>query len=216
MGASVSSAPPYTGSGSPSLDLKTASPSNPASMFSTQVEYTLVARGGGLGSAGSNSNRDDLSYLFGTADGDGEFICRVNWIAGANGDGGDAGAGIMARGSLANNAKNVTVLLTDGNGVTFQWRGQDNAAEEAWPMSIAIGVGAPVYVKMQRAGDLWTVSYSQDGTTYYNPTHVRVAFGKGPYYIGLAATTHTPKGEVVDVIDRVSGFNPHMYVSIQP
>jgi plasmid maintenance system antidote protein VapI len=185
-------------------------------MFSTDLVYALVARGGGLGSAGSNSNRDDISYLFGTANGDGEFVCRVRWVAGANGDGGNAGAGIMARSSLDNNAKNIAVLVTDGNGVTFQWRGQDNNPEEAWPMSIAIGVGAPLWVKLQRTGDLWTVSYSQHGSTFYNPTSVRVAFPKGAYYIGLAATTHTPQGEVEDLIDKVSGFTPTSYVSIQP
>lgn len=221
MGTAAYTAPapstaPYTGSGSAAIDLATASPAKPATMFSTDVLYTLVARGAGLGSGGSNSNEDDLSYYTGSADGDGVFSCRVLWVPGVSGDGGNAGGGIMVRNSLENNAANVAVLLTDGNGVTFQWRQTVDGAEEAWPMSIAIGVGAPTWVRLAKSGDKWTVSYSQDGTKWYNPTSVRVKFPTNSYYVGLAATTATKAGEVVDLFDKVEGFNPHMYTSITP
>jgi regulation of enolase protein 1 (concanavalin A-like superfamily) len=214
MGTSAASV--YTGPGSPTLNLKTASPSNPASMFSTYTLCTIVGRGGGLGAGGNNNNQDDVSYLFGTASGNGTFTCRVRYIAGTSSDGGYAGAGLMVRTSLANDARNVAVMLTDGNGVTFQWRSQDNGPEEAWPMSIAIGVGAPIWVRLNKHYDTFTVSYSQDGVKWYNPTSVAVAFGPSPYYVGIVATTHDPTRIVVDLVDRIDGFTPHMYASIQP
>jgi len=204
----------FTGPGD-FTSLKTAQVSNPASMFSVTTVYEVVARGAGLG-VGPNNNQDDFSYLFGSVTGDGTFTCRVQKDTPTAGDGGYSSAGIMARASLDPGAVNVCVLCTDQNGVVFKWRGTQNDIEESWPMSIAIGVSAPIWVRLQKQGSNWTVSYSQDGVNWYNPTSTPVTFPSDTYLVGLCATTSDPKRMAIDEFWYVSGFNPTSFASIMP
>lgn len=204
----------YKGSGSALVSLKTASPTNPQSMFSVTTIYNVVARGGGLG-VGNNGNQDDISYFYDTVTGDGTWSCLVRADPAVKNDNGNASAGIMARTSTATGARNVAVLCTDGNGVVFKWRTHDNEGTEAWPMSIAIGVSAPIWVQLTKKGATWTVQYSQDGTTWYNPTSTAVIFPSGPFLVGLCATTSDTR-MAIDSFSNVSGFTPRSFVSIMP
>lgn len=203
----------FTGAGD-YTGLKGASPADPATMFGKTIVYSVVARGAGLGT-GTNSNEDDCSFLYGSTTGDGTFICQVRAVGQTSGDGGNSSAGIMLRSSIASDAQNVTVLATDGNGVVFKWRTHDNNAEEAWPMSIAIGVSAPIWVKLQKQGTTATVWYSQNGTSWYNPTSTSIILPSS-YLVGLCATTFDPKHMAVDAFANVSGFTPTTFASIMP
>jgi regulation of enolase protein 1 (concanavalin A-like superfamily) len=204
----------YTGAGA-FVSLSTASPAQPASMFSMITYYEVVARGLGVGGAGSNSNEDDLSYLYTTASGNGTYSCLVRSVVSYAKDNGNSSAGIMLRSSTNPNAQNVTVMATDGNGVVFKWRTHDNDAEESWPMSIAIGVSAPIWVQLQLKGTTATVSYSQDGQKWYNPTSTAIIL-PSTYLVGLVATTTLPKEMGIDAFSNVSGFTPNTFMSIMP
>ena len=195
--------------------VSTATPAKPASMFAKTLLYQVVARGAGVGGAGSNSNEDDISYLYTSMSGDGTFSCQVRRVVSYGKDGGNSSAGIMLRSSTNPNAQNVTVLATDGNGVVFKWRTHDNDAEESWPMSIAIGVSAPIWVRLQKTGYTCTVSYSQDGQKWYNPTPTSVILPSS-YLVGLCATTSLPKEMGIDAFANVSGFAPNTFMSIMP
>jgi regulation of enolase protein 1 (concanavalin A-like superfamily) len=206
----------YTGVGNPLISASTANPAQPQTMFSMTVIYNVVARGAGLG-VGNNSNMDDMSYLYSSTTGDGTWTCLVRKVGATAGDNGYSSAGIMARTSTDPGAANVAVLATDGNGVVFKWRLHDNEVTEAWPMSIAIGVGAPIWVQLQKKGYNWTVQYSQDGSTWYNPTSTAVIFpSSAPFLIGLCATTSDPKRMAVDSFSNVTGFTPNRFISIMP
>jgi hypothetical protein len=208
----------YTGPGSAVLDLARATPSHPASMFSVDRStgtYALVARGGGL-DVGPGGADDDFSYYFAEVQGDGDWSCLVVSQQPSPADGGLAFAGIMARASPAADAANVAVLVTDGNGVAFAWRPVAGQPEEQYPEPIAIGVGAPIWVRLRRRGATWNVWYSLDGHTWDNQTSTTVVFPPGPYLVGLAASSHDPARQTVDVFRDLRGFRPNEYLSVAP
>lgn len=208
----------YTGKGSTAVKLSVAAPSKPASMFSVQDgTYTLVGRGAGIG-AGANGNVDDLSYYFEQVNADGTWSCYVEHVGGTKNDGGLAFGGLMARTSAAPDAPNVAVMVTDGNGVLFEWRQANGQGEEQYPMQLAIGVTAPIWVRLQKSSSAWYVSYSQNnGKTWPNVLKTIVPFDEGKsFLVGLAATSHDVGAEVLDVFKDVKGFAPNQYISIAP
>jgi regulation of enolase protein 1 (concanavalin A-like superfamily) len=172
---------------------------------------SLVARGKTIGT----STADDTTFYFGSATGDGKWSCQVKAQGSDTTDKGNALAGIMARDSGDPGAAFVGVFITDGNGVTFRWRRTQGTAAEQWPMAIAIGVTAPIWLQLQKQGDNFTVSYSQDGKTWLNNTSMAVSFTNTTYLIGLAACASSTKQEV-DQFTNLSGFKPTSYLDINP
>lgn len=209
-GAAVPGAVHTMGGGT--VDATAAKETNAQSMVSNQNgTISLVARGKDIFKAG-----DDFTYYFQQATGDGKWSCQINKQGSDSSDKGNALAGIVARASGDPGAPEVAVLLTDGNGVTFRWRKNQGDQAESWPMAIAIGVTAPLWLQLQKQGDTWTVSYSTDGKSWQNPTTYQVAFPSQTYLIGLAACSHSSK-QAVDVFTNLSqGFKPSMYLDINP
>ena len=206
----------YQGPGTAAVNLATANPAHPASMFSDDSgAYTLVARGAGL-NVGPSGHADDFSYYFAETRGDGNWSCYVQSLGTPSGDQA-ALAGLMARSSAAPSASNVAVLLTVGQGVLFQWRLQAGQPEVQYPIPIAIGVSAPIWVRLGVSGAVWWAWYSQDGRKWVNGTHTHTPFDTSrPYLIGLAASSHDSSQETVAVFRDLRGFRPNQYMAITP
>lgn len=202
----------YVVSSGGTLSAANAVTAKPTTMVSTSGgTYTLVAQGNDIwGTA------DHFTYYFATATADGTYSCKVKTEGTTSSDGGWAKAGLVARETGDASSPMVAVLITDKNGVAFQWRKTYKAAEESWPMAIAIGVTAPIWLKMAKSGSNWTVSYSTDGKTYNNKTSMSVPFTGKTYLIGLAACSHTPSAKTIDVFTNVQGFKPTMYEDVSP
>ncbi len=198
--------------GGATVDASTAKETDAQSMVSNQGgTIKLVARGTDIWSAA-----DNFTYYFQEATGDGTWSCQVNAQGSDPTDKGNALAGILARDSGDPGAPEVAVLLTDGNGVTFRWRKNQGEAAESWPMAIAIGVTAPLWLQLSKKGDNWTVAYSSDGKTWENQTSMQVSFSNTTYLVGLAACSHSTKQQV-DVFNNLSqGFKPSMYLDVNP
>jgi len=184
---------------------------DPKSMVSVAGgTYTLVAEGKDIA-----NKADECTYLFMSATKDGTYSCQVKSQDSGKGDGGWAKAGIMARQSGDAGSPMVGIFITTGNGVAFQWRKTYKDTEESWPMAIAIGVNAPIWVQMKKAGDTWTVAYSTDGKTYANDTSMQVPFTGTSYLIGLAASAHSASLEELASFDTLStGFKPTQYLNV--
>jgi hypothetical protein len=75
-----------------------------------------------------------------------------------------AKAGVMFRDSSAANAAYALVMLTPGNGVSFQYR-RANGANAAAAGTVA-GLVAPVWVALIRSGNTFRAYYSQDGVSW--------------------------------------------------
>lgn len=209
-GASVPGSVAVTGSGA--ITAANGKTSVPASMVSVSGgNYTLVAQGKDIW-----NKQDECTYYFATATQDGTYSCQVKSQEVEKGDGGNGKAGLMARQSGDAGSPMVAVLITTGNGVAFQWRKTYMDAEESWPMAIAIGVNAPIWLQLKKAGDNWTVAYSTDGKTWNNQTSMQVPFSGTSYLIGLAASAHSVSLQELDVFTDLtpSTFKPTRYLDV--
>ena len=193
------------------INLKAAKPTNAKSMVSARNgAYSLVATG-----TGPQGTADEFSYYFGTSNAaNATWSCKVRTQATVSGDGSKSKAGLMVRASGDPAAAFATVVITDGNGAKFYWRPKDGAAVEAWPIDIALGVKAPIWLQIEKKGDKFTVAYSQKGKTWHNHTgNQRVTFTKPEYLVGLLGSANG-NGSGVDVFSHVTGFKPTTFVEV--
>jgi len=116
---------------------------------------------------------DAFHYHHRQANGDGNFVVRVEGIENTHGW---AKAGIMLRESLAAGSPHVMVVITPANGVSFQRRRLQD--ERSYHTSIT-GLTAPQWLRLEKRGDrIWAYA-STIGLEL--PSHA---------FIGLAMTSH--------------------------
>jgi regulation of enolase protein 1 (concanavalin A-like superfamily) len=104
---------------------------------------------------------DKLKFVSRTLTGDGSLTIRVSSNSAALSW---ARYGLMMRESLADSAKNVMVSYATGNGLVFQSR-ETTGGATAFRAS-AVSKTPPIWLKLDRSGNLFTASYSTDGTTW--------------------------------------------------
>jgi hypothetical protein len=131
--------------------------------------------------------QDAFRFAYKTLVGNGEIRARVTSIDQINSLN---KCGIMFRESLTPGSRHAFLALTSGNGLTFQNRVvTDDVSHEE---NTVAGVDAPVWIKVEKTGSVYTAYRSADGigwTQVGNP--VDAGFGAGvPVYAGLAITSH--------------------------
>lgn len=139
---------PWTGS-----DLGGVTAAGSASISSGTASIT------GAG-AGFDEVSDSSHFTWQSLAGDGSLTARVasfNAAAGAN-----AIAGIMLRGSLAQESANVAATVRKGGGVRFSRREEDAAYTEITDYTLK----APYWVRVKRVGNSFTSFRSPDGVTW--------------------------------------------------
>jgi len=141
------------------------------------------------------------SDIYGTADqgrfvykqlhGDGSIIARVESLANTNAW---AKVGVMIRETLNPDASWAYVLYAGQNGVRFQARLQTAAsATSDTPIATTeqMALRVPVWIKLERKGNLFYGYYSTDGTNWtsmaWNPQTIQMPTD---VYIGIAITSH--------------------------
>jgi beta-glucanase (GH16 family)/regulation of enolase protein 1 (concanavalin A-like superfamily) len=98
-----------------------------------------------------------------------------------------AKAGVMFRDSTNASAPFADVVVTPGQGVSFQWRGATGGS----PTSVTVpGVTAPAWVRLVRAGNTFTGSYSTDGVTWAQIGATQTVALSTTALAGLAVTAH--------------------------
>jgi regulation of enolase protein 1 (concanavalin A-like superfamily) len=99
--------------------------------------------------------------------------------------------GVMIReasavGSTTAGAKHAFAFVTPGKGVNLQYR----AATNGQSASAATTPGtAPAWLRLKRAGDLFTASWSTDGVTFMPLGSTTIAMGNS-VLVGMAYTSH--------------------------
>ncbi len=175
--------------------------------------YNLVAQPNGNVTQGQKA--DGISYLFTTATGDGVYSCKV--ASQGSGNAAGAVAGLMARQSGDAGSPFVGVFITPKNGGQFLWRNTYQTAANAWPMPIAIGVAAPIWLQLTKKGTNWTVAYSLTGKSgsYENQQSQAVTFAGTSYLVGLAAGSGA-SAAAIDVFSDLQGFKkaPWLYLDV--
>ena len=153
--------------------------------------YTLNASGTGIA-----STADGFRYVYQSASGDCDIRARVTGVSGNT----LARAGVMIRETLNANAKEASMLLTSGNGATFERRTSTGGTTAATNITTAT---APTWVRVQRVGNRFTASISSDGVTWTAVGSATFTMGTN-VYIGLAGSNQTDGTISTATLDNVT------------
>jgi chitodextrinase/regulation of enolase protein 1 (concanavalin A-like superfamily) len=124
---------------------------------------------------------DAFNYLYQPLNGDGEISARVNSVQNTNAW---AMAGVMMRESLAANSSHADVSMTYGNG----WSLTSRASTAGSSTYTNGGTGsAPNWVRLKRAGSIFTSYKSTDGTNWTQFAQSTITMGQN-IYVGLAVS----------------------------
>jgi hypothetical protein len=127
---------------------------------------------------------DSFYYVYKPMTGDGYFSARVNAVCTAAGCG---SAGIMMRESLNANSRHVTMQIAPGTGTRYgAVFGFRNATNGYTQNATLPGFVSPSWVKLVRAGNLFTGYISTDGVTWTQTGQVTLALPE-TIFIGLTA-----------------------------
>jgi regulation of enolase protein 1 (concanavalin A-like superfamily) len=114
-----------------------------------------------------------------------------------------AKAGVMIRETLGAGSKNALMALTPGNGLDFQRRMATGGGSSRTTTSGT----APKWVKLVRAGNVFTGYQSPDGATWSQVGTVNIPMSPN-VYVGLAVTSHNNGALCASVMDSVSVTTP--------
>ena len=95
-------------------------------------------------------------------------------------------AGLMVRESLEPDAERVMVHFTRDNAVQFAYR-KDGESDRFYPDTDVAGL--PVWIGLERDGDLYFASYSTDGVNWMEVGWIDVDLGDTPY-VGLSVASY--------------------------
>jgi hypothetical protein len=153
-----------------------------------------------LGSGGTDiwNTADQFRFAYQSLTGNGTIIARVDSEVAADPW---TKAGVMIRESLAAGSRFAAVYATPGNGVRYQARATTDIAaisDTAVITPAQTALTAPVWVKIERIGNVFNGYYSTDGVKWtamsWNPQTINMT--ATTVYIGLAVTAHSTTGGV--------------------
>ena len=164
------------------------------------------AAGQASGSGSSFTVEGAGADIWGTADafhftyqpltGDGEIVARVAALSATHAW---HKVGVMIRNDLTPGSAHGLMLVSYGKGLAFQRRVTANgdSTHTAGPL-----LTAPQWVKIARAGNVITASWSSDGQTWNVVGSDTVVMG-ATVYIGLANSSHTTAALGTATVDNV-------------
>ena len=196
----------------------TSAASSPVGVATVPSGFDAWTHGdiGSVGMAGSASYQDGTYTVAGSGTdiqggsdafefvsqplvGDGTIEARVASVSDASVW---AKAGVMIRASLAANAANMAVVVTPTTreGVSPQWRA---AAGAGTGYVQTTGLTAPYWVKLVRAGNVFTSYESADGVSWTLQSTQTIDM-TGTVYAGLAVTAHDNSALCTATFDSVN------------
>ena len=191
LAAWINSLPPVLAPPPPWLVADLGSPL-PGSASYNGGQFTLTASGQDFWDVADTGN-----FMFQPLVGDGQIIARV---ASQQFTSPWAKAGVMFRESLDAAAREVLVAVTPANGTTFQWRANPAAVTSYLPGPLAT---APQWLKLIRAGNVFTGCVSPDGTNWTVAGSVTNVMGSNAL-CGLALTAQNPALFNLSTFDNVT------------
>jgi fibro-slime domain-containing protein len=161
--------------------------------------HTMAATGGDI-----QNSADQMHFAYGLIWGDCNLSVRVVSLTNSNAW---AKAGIMIRQSLDGGSPNVAALTTPSttNGVNFQSR-RTFGGSTNWN-NISCTPSYPVWLRLSRVGNNFTVSYSKDNITWATINKDSIAM-TDPVYAGLAVSSHD-NSKCTGVFDNLYGLSQY-------
>ena len=173
----------------------------PRSGSSTISSGILTVAGAGLGPAG---NADQLHFYNELIDGDFDLRARLTWksltLPGAR-------VGLMARDGITANARHVSLTHEETTGVKLLARDTD-AGSTATAIGGAINEAIPLWMRLQRTGNLFTASVSTDGVSWKLREHTNASLPVGLRVGVTAANGSSSSGTAIQIatFSQMSGF----------
>ena len=197
---------PAKGTPSWPVDVATAQPTAGWSMYATQGgRVQMVTFGRDIW-----NHHDDCGFFYAPAKGDGSWRARVALLSPTDAW---AKAGLMLRNATDPGSAMVFCCVTVGNGAGVQWRPAKDKPATAKGMFDPMAV-APIYLSMQRKGDVYLFADSADGKTWHNRLTLTLKGVIGTSYLaGLAVSSHQPTLQGLAGFDRIS-FKPLHYAAV--
>ncbi len=156
---------------------------------------TFTLKGSGADIWGTT---DAFHFAYQPLTGDGSIVARVASLTNTDSW---AKAGVMIRENLDANARHAMVVVTPGNGVSFQRRTKTGGSSAH---TAGAAVKAPYWVKLTRSGNDFSAYQSVDGKTWVQ-VGSRITIGMGAsVYVGLALTSHNNSALATATLDNVS------------
>jgi regulation of enolase protein 1 (concanavalin A-like superfamily) len=140
---------------------------------------------------------DAFRFVSQPLNGDGEITARV--VSQTNSDTW-AKAGVMIRESSASGSRHAMVVVTPGQGVSFQRRLNPDADSSA---TAGAWARAPYWVRLGRVGSTFSAWQSVDGVTWVLVDRATIAIGANAR-IGLTVTSHNNSATSTAVFDQVT------------
>ncbi len=179
----------------------------PENWSNTDIGNPSVAGSACYDAAAESYTVNSTAYdIFGTSDefhfvytdfcGDGDLIARVRGITNTSDN---AIAGIMMRRNLEAGAKNASLVVTPGSGISFQAR----LTKNGYTYTGDLEGGAPTWVKLSRDGKQFTGYISNDGETW-TPAYYANINMSNCISIGLAVASNNETAENSSLFDQVS------------
>ena len=141
--------------------------------------FTVTGQGADIwGSA------DAFNYAYTTLSGDGTIVARVASVQNVNAW---TKAGVMIRATLSANSPHASVFVTPGKGVAFQRRLTAGGVSASTAGTLST---APRWVKLTRAGNVFSAYESGDGTTWSLIGTDTISMSSS-VFIGLPVTSHS-------------------------
>jgi len=162
------------------------------SASSTACAWTVLGSGANIW-----GTTDAFHYVYQSLSGDGQIIARVVSMTNTNAW---ARAGVMIRETLTATSKHAMIVVTPGNGISFQRRTSTGGTSTATGGS---AVTAPYWVKLTRVGNTLTGYESSNGSTWTQVGTDTVTMATD-VYIGLAVTSHNDGTLCTAVFDNIS------------
>ena len=128
---------------------------------------------------------DEFHFVYMPLNGDGSIVAR---IASVTNQDFYTKAGVMIRETLNANSKNAFMAFVYGQGPRFQKRVNTGGSTDA-TAAPATNPGLPYWVKITRAGNVFTGYQSADGATWTQVSSGTISMSTSAY-VGLALTSH--------------------------
>lgn len=128
--------------------------------------------------------------------GDGEIVARVNSVENTHAE---ARAGVMMRESLTAGSTFVGTLAKPGNIIAYGRRASTGGSAGNTNKT---GIALPRWVKVTRAGNVFTSYHSGNGTSWTQIGSVTIAMGS-TIYVGLAVSSNADGTLCTGVFDNV-------------
>jgi uncharacterized repeat protein (TIGR03806 family) len=143
------------------------------------------------------NNADAFHYVYQPLNGDGEIRARIVSIQNTDPW---AKAGVMIRETATAGSEHAFALVAYGNGVHLQSRATTGgaSADAGGP-----GSAAPYWVRLTRAGNVFTAYSSADGSTWTQFATQTIGMGSSAY-AGLAVTAHNNAALNSSLFDNVT------------